>query len=128
LDISKGALHNYLHSVRRVPDEVVQKVPQYLDESEFREIVQGVDLLKATGIVKESGAIDYSVSPLSIFVNSFKRVCGAGPRRGITSFIHTPWTPVEPNAMGLPSESLCHRSADHPRSYKVERCLNITLY
>ena len=73
LDISKGALHNYLHSVRRVPDEVVQKVPQYLDESEFREIVQGVDLLKATGIVKESGAIDYSVSPLSIFVNSCRQ-------------------------------------------------------
>uniref|UniRef100_A0A7J2U2F9 Uncharacterized protein n=1 Tax=Ignisphaera aggregans TaxID=334771 RepID=A0A7J2U2F9_9CREN len=62
MDISKGALHNYLHSVRRVPDEVVQKVLQYLDESEFREIVQGVDLLKATGIVKESGAIDYSLA------------------------------------------------------------------
>jgi hypothetical protein len=65
LDISKGALHNYLHSVRRVPDEVVQKFLQYLDESGFREIVQGVDLLKATGIVKESGAIDYSLAMLA---------------------------------------------------------------
>jgi hypothetical protein len=25
LDISKGALHNYLHGIRRVPDEVIQK-------------------------------------------------------------------------------------------------------
>jgi hypothetical protein len=25
LDISKGALHNYLHGIRRIPDEVIQK-------------------------------------------------------------------------------------------------------
>jgi intergrase/recombinase len=62
LDISKGALHNYLHGVRRVPDEVVQKALQYLTESEFREVVRGIDLLKATGIIKESGAIDYSLA------------------------------------------------------------------
>jgi len=62
LDISKGALHNYLHGVRRVPDEVIQKALQYLTESEFREIVQGIDLLKATGIVKESGTVDYSLA------------------------------------------------------------------
>ena len=62
LDISKGALHNYLHGIRRVPDEVVEKVLQYLTESEFREAVQGVELLKATGIVKENGAIDYSLA------------------------------------------------------------------
>jgi intergrase/recombinase len=62
LDISKGALHNYLHGIRRVPDEVVQKALQYLTEFEFRDIVQGVELLKATGIVKESGAIDYSLA------------------------------------------------------------------
>jgi intergrase/recombinase len=62
LDISKGALHNYLHGVRRVPDEVVQKALQYLTESEFRDIVQGVELLKATGIVKESGAVDYGLA------------------------------------------------------------------
>jgi hypothetical protein len=62
LDISKGALHNYLHGIRRVPDEVVQKALQYLTESEFKEVVQGVELLKATGIVKENGAIDYSLA------------------------------------------------------------------
>jgi intergrase/recombinase len=62
LGISKGSLHNYLYGIRRVPDEVVQKALQYLTESEFREIVQGVELLKATGIVKENGAIDYSLA------------------------------------------------------------------
>jgi hypothetical protein len=50
-----------LHGIRRVPDEVVEKALQHLTESEFREIVQGVELLKATGIVKENGAIDYSL-------------------------------------------------------------------
>jgi intergrase/recombinase/predicted transcriptional regulator len=62
LDISKGALHNYLHGVRKISDEVVEKALQYLTESEFREIVQGVELLKATGIVKEGGAVDYSLA------------------------------------------------------------------
>ena len=62
LGISKGSLHNYLHGVRKIPDEVVQKALQYLTESEFREVVQGVELLKATGIVKENGAIDYSLA------------------------------------------------------------------
>jgi intergrase/recombinase len=62
LDISKGALHNYLHGIRKIPDEVIQKALQYLTESEFREIVQGIDLLKATGIVKDNGAIDYSLA------------------------------------------------------------------
>jgi len=61
LDISKGALHNYLHGIRRVPDEVVEKALQYLTESEFREVVQGIELLKATSIVKENEAIDYSL-------------------------------------------------------------------
>jgi hypothetical protein len=60
--LRKGALHNYLYGIRRVPDEVIQKALQYLDESEFKEVVQCVELLKATGIVKESGAIDYSLA------------------------------------------------------------------
>jgi len=28
-----------------------------------------------------------------------------------------PWVPVEPNATELPSESLYHLSADHPRNH-----------
>jgi hypothetical protein len=51
LDISKGALYNYLHGIRRIPDEVIQKALQYLTESEFKEVVQGIEILKATGIV-----------------------------------------------------------------------------
>jgi intergrase/recombinase len=61
LDISKGAMHNYLHGLRRVPDEVVYKALQYLEEREFNEIVQGVDRLRAVGIVREDGSIDYSL-------------------------------------------------------------------
>ena len=61
LDISKGAMHNYLHGLRRVPDEVVYKALQYLEERDFNEIVQGVDRLRAVGIVREDGSIDYSL-------------------------------------------------------------------
>jgi len=62
LGISKGSLHKYLHGVRSIPYEVVQKALQYLTESEFREIVQGIDLLKAIGIVRSDGTIDYSLA------------------------------------------------------------------
>jgi hypothetical protein len=61
LDISKGAMHNYLYGLRRVPDEVVYKALQYLEEKEFNEIVRGVDRLRAVGIIRDDGSIDYSL-------------------------------------------------------------------
>ena len=36
LDIARGSLYNYLHGVRRVPDNVVYKALQYLEESSTR--------------------------------------------------------------------------------------------
>jgi intergrase/recombinase len=59
LEISRGALHNYLHGLRRVPDEVVSRALRCLEEKEFYEIVRGVDRLRAVGVVKEDGSIDY---------------------------------------------------------------------
>jgi hypothetical protein len=41
LEISRGALHNYLHGLRRVPDEVVSRALRCLEEGEFYEIVRG---------------------------------------------------------------------------------------
>jgi len=61
LGISKGAMYNYLHGLRRVPDEVVYRALQHLEESEFNEIVKGVDRLRAVGIIREDGSIDYSL-------------------------------------------------------------------
>ena len=61
LGIARGSLHNYLHGVRRVPDEVLRRALQYLDEGEFREVVGGLDRLRATGILKEDGSVDYSL-------------------------------------------------------------------
>ena len=61
LGIARGSLHNYLSGARRVPDEVVERAFRYLDEREFYEIVQGVDRLKAVGIIREDGRIDYSL-------------------------------------------------------------------
>jgi len=61
LDISKGSLHNYLNGLRKIPDDVISKALQYLDEKEFNEIVAGIDRLKAVGIIREDGSIDYSL-------------------------------------------------------------------
>jgi len=61
LDISKGSLHNYLNAFRRIPDDIISKALQYLDEKEFNEIVAGIDRLKAVGIIREDGSIDYSL-------------------------------------------------------------------
>jgi intergrase/recombinase len=61
LDISRGAMYNYLHGVRRVPDEVVYRALQHLEESEFDEIVKGLDRLRALEIIRGDGSIDYSL-------------------------------------------------------------------
>jgi intergrase/recombinase len=61
LGISRGSLHNYLHGVRRVPDDVVSRALQYLEEWEFNEIVKGFDRLRAAGIVRADGTVDYSL-------------------------------------------------------------------
>ena len=62
LDISRGALHNYLHGLRRVPDEVISRALCYLEESEFHEIVRGIDRLMAVGLIRDDGSIDYSLA------------------------------------------------------------------
>jgi hypothetical protein len=61
LGIARGSLFNYLHGIRRVPDDVVRRALHYLDESEFNRIVQGFDRLRAVGIVRDDGSIDYSL-------------------------------------------------------------------
>jgi hypothetical protein len=61
LGISKGSLHNHLHGVRRVPDDVVSRALQYLEEWKFNEIVRGFDRLRAAGIVRADGTVDYSL-------------------------------------------------------------------
>jgi len=60
LGISRGSMHNYLYGKRRIPDEIIFKALQYLDEKEFNEIVGSLERLKASGLIKEDGSIDYS--------------------------------------------------------------------
>jgi intergrase/recombinase len=70
LDISKGSMHNYLHGIRRIPDDVIYKALQYLEEKEFNEIVKGIERLKAVGIIKQDGSIDYSLILQAIAIAS----------------------------------------------------------
>ena len=60
LDISKGSMHNYLQGIRKIPDEVILKALQHIDEKEFSEIVGSFERLKVAGILKDDGSIDYS--------------------------------------------------------------------
>jgi hypothetical protein len=61
LSIAKGSLHKYLSGVRRIPDNVVYRALQYLEEGEFDDVVKGVDRPRAMGIIREDGSIDYSL-------------------------------------------------------------------
>jgi hypothetical protein len=61
LGIARGLLHNYLYGLRTVPVNVVYKALQHLEEGEFNEIVQGVDRLRAIGIIRMDNSIDYSL-------------------------------------------------------------------
>ncbi|MEM2261625.1 MAG: integrase [candidate division WOR-3 bacterium] len=59
LGIAKGSLHNYLTGKRIIPSSVISRALQYLNEYEFNEVVSGFDRLKALGIIKEDGSVDY---------------------------------------------------------------------
>ena len=61
LSIAKGSLHKYLSRVRRIPDNVVYRALQHLEEGEFNEVVKGVDRPRAMGIIREDDSIDYSL-------------------------------------------------------------------
>jgi transcriptional regulator with XRE-family HTH domain len=61
LGIARGSLHNYLHGIRTVPDNVVYRVLQHLEEGEFNEIVKGIDRLRVIGIIRGDGSINYSL-------------------------------------------------------------------
>jgi hypothetical protein len=54
-------MFNYLHGLRRIPDEVILRALPYLSESEFREIIASIDRLRSYGIIRGDGSIDYSL-------------------------------------------------------------------
>jgi len=62
LDVSRGAFSYYLRGLRKIPDEVVSRALRHLEEREFQEIVKGFDRLRAVGLVREDGSIDYSLA------------------------------------------------------------------
>jgi len=62
LGIARGSLHNYLNGIRKVPDDVVSRALQYLDEEDFNEVVGGVERLRALGVIRSDGSVDYSLA------------------------------------------------------------------
>jgi len=61
LDIAKSSLHRYLSGERKIPGDVVKRALRYLSKEEFESIVTEWDKLKALGIIKENGAVDYGL-------------------------------------------------------------------
>ena len=62
LGIAKSSLSRYLSGEREVPEKVVKEALKHLSESEFENLVSGWDRLRALGIVKEDGTIDYGLA------------------------------------------------------------------
>lgn len=62
LGISKSSLHRYLSGERRISNNLVYKLLEQLSPVEFEDIVSSWDKLKAPGIVKDNGSIDYSLA------------------------------------------------------------------
>ncbi|MGC9077076.1 MAG: integrase, partial [Conexivisphaera sp.] len=62
LGISKPSMSRYLRGLRPVPDGVVETCLRVLGEDEVREALSAPDRLRAMGVVREDGSIDYSLA------------------------------------------------------------------
>jgi len=62
LGIAKSSLHRYLTGERKIPDDVVRRALQHLTRSEFELIVSDWDRLRALGVVREDGVVDYGLA------------------------------------------------------------------
>jgi len=62
LGIAKSSLHRYLSGERRIPEDVVRRALQHLTRSEFESIVSDWDRLRALGVVREDGVVDYGLA------------------------------------------------------------------
>jgi len=62
LGIAKSSMHRYLSGERRIPNDVVKNALRFLTRSEFEGIVGDWGKLKALGIVKEGGLVDYGLA------------------------------------------------------------------
>ncbi|ADM28749.1 integrase protein [Ignisphaera aggregans DSM 17230] len=61
LDIAKSSLHRYLSGERKIPSDVIKRALKFLTKSEFESIISGWDKLKAFGIIREDGVVDYGL-------------------------------------------------------------------
>ncbi|RLG86769.1 MAG: integrase [Thermoprotei archaeon] len=62
LGIAKSSLHRYLSGKRKVPGDVVKKALRYLGKEEFESIVSSWDRLRALGVVRGDGVVDYGLA------------------------------------------------------------------
>ena len=61
LGIGRSSLYRYINGERDTPDEVIKRALTLLTEKEFEEIVGRVNKLKALGIIRKDGTVDYNL-------------------------------------------------------------------
>jgi len=62
LGISKSTFYRVLHRKQPASDSLLQRLLQHLTEQEFATLVSAEDRLRAAGILRDNGAVDYSVA------------------------------------------------------------------
>ncbi|MEM1930270.1 MAG: integrase [Thermofilaceae archaeon] len=62
LGVSKATLYRYLSGERDVPASIVKTALEYLSEEDFRNATRSSELLRALGVLKPNGSLDYSAS------------------------------------------------------------------
>ena len=62
LGIAKSSLHRYLSGKRKIPNDVAKKALRYIGKEEFESIVSSWDRLRALGVVRGDGVIDYGLA------------------------------------------------------------------
>jgi len=61
LGIAKSSLHRHLTGEEKIPGDVVRRALSFLTHSEFESIVGEWDKLRALGVVRGDGTVDYGV-------------------------------------------------------------------
>ena len=62
LGISKSTFHRIVHRKIGISDVVLQRMLELIDEKEFEQIIGAESRLRAMGILREDGSIDYGVA------------------------------------------------------------------
>jgi len=62
LNISRSSMHRYLSGQRDIPDNLLQKILEYIEEDELMNILSAGESLKTLGFINENGSVNYKLA------------------------------------------------------------------